>query len=159
MTCLRRGMLVAGIGLIVASGAIPAASEDSKEAIIKARQDFMDAQGDDVKAIDQFVKGEADQAKAMAAANDLVARGQKISALFVPGTSAADFPNVSFAKPELWVDDMARAKDAWSALRAEELKLVDVVKSVDKQAVGAELGAMGKAGCGSCHGAFRIKRS
>lgn len=155
---IRTGVLVAGIGFVVAAGVISATAEDSKEAIIKARQDFMEAQADDVKAIANYSKGEGDQAAALAAVNDLVTRGPKIPALFVPGTSSADFPGKSNAKPELWAE-MDKAKAAWSALQAEEVKLVEVVKSGDQKAVGAQLGAMGKAGCGSCHTAYRIKPS
>jgi len=155
---IRTGILVAGIGFVVAAGVISATAEDSKEAIIKARQDFMKAQGEDVKAISDYAKGQSNQAAALAAANDLITRGPKIPALFVPGTSSADFPGKSNAKPELWAE-MDKAKAAWSTLQAEELKLVEVVKSGDQKAVGAELGAMGKAGCGSCHAAYRIKPS
>jgi cytochrome c556 len=154
----QTGMLVAGIGLLVAAGAMSVAAEDSKEAIIKARQDFMKAQGADVKAISDYSKGQGDQAAALTAANDLVARGPKIAGLFPPGTSSAEFPDLSKAKPELWTD-MEKVKGIWTALQAEEVKLVDVVKSGNQQAVADQVGAMGKAGCGGCHGAYRIKTS
>ena len=154
---VQTGMLVAGIGLLVATGAMSVAAEDSKEALIKARQDFMEAQADDVKAVTAYVKGEGSKESALAAATDLAARGPKISALFVPGTSATDFPGKSFAKPELWTE-MDKAKAAWSALQGEEVKLVAVIKDGDQKAVGDQLGVMGKAGCGACHTSYRLKK-
>ena len=151
------GVLLAGVGLIVVAGVISVSAEESKEAAIKARQDFMEAQADDVKAVAAYSKGEGSKEAALAAANDLAVRGPKISALFIPGTSAADFPGKSFAKPELWTE-MDKAKAAWSALQAQEVKLVDVVKDGDQKAVGTQLGAMGKDGCGACHSVFRLKK-
>jgi cytochrome c556 len=155
---VQTGMMAAGIGLLVAAGTLSVAAQDSKVALIKARQDFMKAQGADVKAISDYAKGQGDQAAALAAANDLVARGPKIAGFFPPGTSSAEFPGVSNAKPELWTD-MDKVKGIWTTLQAEEVKLVDVVKSGNQQAVADQVGAMGKAGCGSCHGAYRIKTS
>ncbi len=154
----RSGMVVVGIGLMLVAATVSVTAQDNKEAAIKTRQDFMKAQGADVKAITDYSKGQGDQAAALTAANDLVARNSKIAGLFPPGTSAADFPGKSNAKPELWTE-MDKAKAIWTALAAEEVKLVDVVKGGDQQAVGAQLGAMGKAGCGACHGAYRVKTS
>lgn len=154
----QTGMMVAGVGLLVAAGAVSVTAQDSKEAAVKARQDFMKAQGADVKAITDYSKGQGNQAAALAAANDLVARAPKIAALFVPGTSATDFPGKTNAKPEIW-SEMDKFKAIPTALQAEEVKLVEIVKAGNAQAVTDQLGAMGKAGCGACHGAYRIKTS
>jgi cytochrome c556 len=154
----QSGMLVAGIGLMLVAATVSVTAQDSKEALIKTRQDFMKAQGADVKAISDYSKGQGDKAAALTAANDLVARGPKIADLFPPGTSSVDFPGKSNAKPELWTE-MDKAKAIWTALAAEEVKLVDVVKNGDQKAVADQLGAMGKAGCGACHGAYRVKTS
>lgn len=154
----QTGMMLAGIGLLVAAGTMSVTAQESKEAALKARQDFMKAQGADVKAITDYSKGQGNQAAALTAANDLVARAPKIVALFVPGTSATDFPGKSNAKPEIWTE-MDKFKAIPVALQSEEVKLVDVVKSGTPQAVADQLGAMGKAGCGACHGPYRIKTS
>jgi cytochrome c556 len=152
-------MLAIGLGLFVAAGAVSVfAQQDDKLAAIKSRQDFMKAQGADAKAISDYAKGSGDQAKALAAANDLIARQPKIDALFVPGTSATDFPGKTNAKPELWTDT-AKVQAIRTALAAEEQKLLVAVQGGDKQAVGAQLAATNKAGCGACHGAYRLKAS
>lgn len=155
---VQSGMIVAGIALMLGAATVSVTAQDNKEALIKTRQDFMKAQGADVKAISDYTKGQGDKAAALAAANDLVARNSKIAGLFPPGTSSVDFPGKSNAKPELWTE-MDKAKAIWTTLAADEVKLVDVVKTGDQQAVAAQLGTMGKEGCGACHGAYRVKTS
>jgi cytochrome c556 len=154
-----RGVLVAGIGALLTVGSVGVfAQQGDKLAAIKARQDFMKAQGADLKAISDFGKGNGDQAAATKAADDLVARSQKIGTILVPGTSAADFPDQTKAKPELFIET-DKVKAIIAALQTEEAKLVTVVKSGDKQAIADQVTATNKAGCGACHGAFRINRS
>lgn len=156
---MQRGMLAIGLGLFVVAGTVSVfAQQDDKLAAIKARQDFMKAQGADAKAISDYSKGQGDQAKALAAINDLIARQPKISALFVPGTSATDFPGKTNAKPELWTDT-AKVQAIETALAAQEQKLLVAVQGGDKQAVADQLAATNKVGCGACHGAYRLKAS
>lgn len=156
---MQQGMLAIGLGLFVAAGTVSVfAQQDDKLAAIKARQDFMKAQGADAKAISDYSKGQGDQATALKAINDLIARQPKIDALFVPGTSATDFPGKTNAKPELWTDT-AKVAAIRAALLTEEKKLVVAVQSGDKQAVADQLAATNKAGCGACHGAYRLKAS
>jgi cytochrome c556 len=156
---LLKGALVAGVGSLLAVGSVSVfAQQGDKLAAIKARQDFMKAQGADVKAISDFSKGNGDQDAANKAAEDLVARQPKIPSLLVPGTSATDFPDQTKAKPELWTDT-AKVQAIVAALKTEEDKLVTVVKSGDKQAIADQLTATNKAGCGACHGAYRINKS
>jgi len=154
----RIGLMAAAVGLLIAGGAISVTAQDSKEAAVKARQDFMKAQGADVKAITDYSKGQGDKAAAEKAADDLVARAPKIAALFPPGTSATDFPGKSNAKPEIW-SDMDKFKAIPVALEGEAKKLATTVKTGTPQAVADQLGAMGKAGCGACHGTYRVKTS
>ncbi|HLI22470.1 MAG TPA: cytochrome c [Stellaceae bacterium] len=156
-----RGMLAAGIAAFVAAGTMSVfAQQSDKLAAIKTRQDFMKAQGADVKTITDYTKGNADQAAAQKAADDLVARQPKIDGLFVPGTSAADFPGKTNAKPEIWTekDKVAAIR---SALGTAEQKLAADLKTGDKQTVGDDLADLGKTGCGACHNAYRLplKRS
>ena len=107
-----------------------------------------------------FSKGNGDQAAAQKAADDLVARGPKIAALLVPGTSATDFPDQTKAKPELWTDGDRGEGNRCRACRCrEEAKLDTVVKGGDKQAIADQLTATNKAGCGACHGAYRINKT
>src|SRR5579884_4096534 len=98
---LLKGVLVAGVGALLAVGSASVFAQDGdKLAAIKARQDFMKAQGADVKAISDFSKGQGDQAAATKAAEDLQARSQKLGSILVPGTSTKEFPDQTKAKPE-----------------------------------------------------------
>jgi cytochrome c556 len=153
---IKLGAICAVAAAFLLAGGIGGFAQD-KMAQVKARQDFMKAQGADAKAIGDYAKGEGDQAKALAAANDLIARSGKITDLFPAGTSSADVKE-SKAKPELW-KDWDKVKMIPDAMHAEELKLIDPIKAGDMKAVGAQMGAVGKAGCGNCHNNYRVKAS
>jgi cytochrome c556 len=156
---LLKGILVAGVGAMLAVGSVGVfAQQGDKAAAIKARQDFMKAQGADMKTISDFSKGQGDQDAANKAAADLAARGQKIGDVLVPGTSTTEFPDKTKAKPELFTDT-DKVKAIVAALQTEEGKLVTVVKSGDKQAIADQIVATNKAGCGACHGAYRVNKS
>jgi cytochrome c556 len=148
---------VAGVGLVVLIGCVAGASAQDKEAAVKERQGFMKRQGADLKYISDFAKGVAgDQAGAIDKAKDLLAVDPRILDLFVPGTSSADFPGKSNAKPEIWTD-WDKFKAIPPILQAAEMKLVDAVTSGDKAAIGGAIGNVGKNGCGACHSTFREK--
>jgi cytochrome c556 len=156
---LIKGVLVAGVGALLALGSVSVfAQQGDKLAAIKARQDFMKAQGADLKAISDFSKGQGDQAAATKAADDLVARSAKIAGLLVPGTSVQEFPEQTKAKPEMFTDT-DKVKAIVVALHTEEGKLATAVKSGDKQAIADQIVATNKAGCGACHGAYRVNKS
>lgn len=155
----QTGMMVAAIGLMVAGGAVSVTAQDSKEAIIKARQDFMDAQQKAVNAVNAFAKGTGERPAAIDGANKLVELSKeletKFAALFVPGTSNADFPGKTRAKAELW-QNIDQAKSALPKLREAEIKLVDVVKTADAQTVGQTMSATYRDTCNAlCHNAYR----
>jgi cytochrome c556 len=150
-------VLAAGVAIALGGGTVIGAAQD-KAAALKDRQDFMKAQGADVKKISDYAKGQGDKAAALDAAKDLVMRAPKIAALFVPGTSSVDFPDKSAAKPEIW-QEKAKFDAIPVTLQAEEEKLVSVLQSGDAKAVGDQLGAVGKNGCGVCHETYRIKKS
>jgi len=152
---VRWGAFGASAAVVLLVGLTAGVAQD-KLAMVTQRQDFMKAQGGDVKAITDYSKGQGDQAKATAAIDDLIARNPKIDAQFVPGTSSKDFPDKSKAKPELWTD-MAKVKEIPAALLVEEQKVKAAIASGDQKAVADALGSMGKNGCGSCHGAYREK--
>ncbi|HUB96942.1 MAG TPA: cytochrome c [Stellaceae bacterium] len=144
----------AGAAAILLSGVVTGVAQD-KMGLIKARQDFMKAQGKDVKAISDYSKGQGDKAAAEKAVDDLIARNPKIVDQFPAGTSATDFPGKTWAKPELWTD-WDKAKMIPDALLVQEKKLKEVIATGDPKAVAAQLGAAGKAGCGACHNAYRL---
>jgi len=159
MRRVARHVLVALMaGTIGLGGVAVLAQAQDKEAAIKTRRDTMKRQGDDLKAISDFIKGDGDQAAAQKAADDLLALNGKIVDLFPPGTSMADFPGKTGAKPEIW-QQFDKFKTIPAVLKTEEDKLAAAVKSGDKAAIGAQLANTGKNGCGACHTPYREKLS
>jgi cytochrome c556 len=147
--------MAAALAAVVGLGAVGALAQD-KEAVIKTRRDTMKRQGDDFKVISDYMKGEADQAAAQAKINDLLTINPKIVDLFQPGTSSAEFPGKTGAKPEIW-KDWDKFKAGPAALKADEEKLAAAIKTGDKPAIGAQLAETGKNGCGACHTTYREK--
>jgi cytochrome c556 len=153
-------MALAGIGLLVGLGAVSAPAQDAKEAAVKARKDFMEDQQKAVNAVNAFAKGTGDRAAAIDGANKLVEYSKQMEAkfdvLFVAGTSSADFPDKSKAKPELW-QHVAELKLAPAKLREAELKLVDVVKTAEPGAVGDAMRDTYRSTCNAlCHDSYRV---
>jgi cytochrome c556 len=139
-----------GAALALAAGASLA---QENAALVESRQDFMDPQDDDVKAIAAFFKGTGDRATAVAKTSDLLAVAPKISEQFVPGTAMGEAPK-SKAKPEIFRD-----KDKVTALVANlqtlDGKLLETVKTGDPAAVRAQLIASYRDGCTACHSDYR----
>ncbi len=153
----KASIVGAAMAAVIGLGTAIGVAQD-KEAIIKERRDTMKRQGDDFKTIADFIKGEGgvDQATALAKAQDLLTIAPKIPSLFPAGTSLTDFPGKTGAKPDIWKEP-DKFKAVIPVLEGEEHKLVDAIKSGDKAAIGAQLGATGKNGCGACHTPFREK--
>jgi cytochrome c556 len=149
--------LAAAVALSIGLGAAVVAAQD-KEAQVKTRRDTMKRQGADFKAIQDFVKGEGDQAAAAKAIDDLLSLAPKIVDLFPPGTGMDAFPGKTGAKPEIW-KEWDKFKAIPAVLQSEEQKLADAIKSGDKAAIGAQLTNTGKNGCGGCHTPYREKLS
>ncbi|HEV2551219.1 MAG TPA: cytochrome c [Stellaceae bacterium] len=159
MRRVARHVLVALVATTIGLGGVTVlAQAQDKEAAIKLRRDTMKRQGDDFKAIADYAKGEGDQAAAQKAVDDLLALNAKIVDLFPPGTSMADFPGKTGAKPEIW-QQFDKFKTIPAVLKTEEEKLADAVKSGDKAAIGAQVANTGKNGCGACHTPYREKLS
>jgi cytochrome c556 len=152
----RLGFVAATVAAIGFS-AVGGMAQD-KEAQIKERRETMKRQGENLKAVQDYVKGEGDQATALAKINDLIALNPKIVSLFPKGTSMADFPGKTGAKPEIWTE-WDKFQKIPPALKEEEEKLAAAIKTGDKQAIGAQLAATGKNGCGACHTPYREKLS
>lgn len=152
----RVGAMFLAAALALGLGAATGYAQD-KEAAIKHRQDTMKRQGADLKAVQEYAKGEGDQATALAKAEDLLTLAPKIPDLFVPGTSLADFPGKTRAKPEIW-QNMDKIKVMPARLESEERKLVELVKAGDRSAIPAQIGVLGKNGCNACHDEFRAPK-
>jgi cytochrome c556 len=153
----RIGFAAAAVALAVGFGAVGVVAQD-KEAQIQTRRDTMKRQGKDFKAIQDYVKGEGDQAGAEKAIADLQSIAPKIVSLFPVGTGMDAFPGKTGAKPEIW-KEWDKFKTIPATLEGLEEKLAAAIKSGDKAAVGAQLGDTGKNGCGACHTPYREKLS
>jgi cytochrome c556 len=151
------GGLSAGVAVLLLASTVGGLTQD-KLALVKDRQDFMKAQGADVKAITGYSKGQGDQQAALKAVDDLLARAPKITDQFAPGTSATDFPGKTKAKPEIWTD-WDHFKMIPTAVADNETKLKTAIQAGDPKAVGPALGALGKNGCGTCHSKYRLPES
>jgi cytochrome c556 len=153
----RFGVAAAALGLALAFGTVAVVAQD-KAAEIKTRQDTMKRQGKDFKAIQDYVKGQVDQASAEQAIADLQSIAPKIVTLFPEGTGLDAFPGKTGAKPDIW-KEWDKFKMIPVSLQGAEAKLAAAIKSGDKSAVGEELINTGKNGCGACHGSYREKIS
>lgn len=153
----KLGFAAAAIAVAIGFGTVAVVAQD-KEAQIKTRRDTMKRQGEDFKAIQDYAKGEGDQANAQKAIDDLLSLNAKLIDLFPPGTGMDAFPGKTGAKPDIW-KEWDKFKQGPVALRAEEEKLAGAIKSGDKAAVGAQLATTGKNGCGACHTPYREKLS
>jgi cytochrome c556 len=151
------GYAAAAVALAMALGAAGVAAQD-KAAQIQTRRDTMKRQGNDFKAIQDYVKGEGDQAAAAKAIADLQTIAPKIVELFPPGTGLDAFPGKTGAKPAIW-QEWDKFKAIPPVLAEAEQKLAAAIKTGDKAAAGAELANTGKNGCGACHTPFREKLS
>lgn len=161
-TVMYRGMLVAGLAAFAAAGTMSAfAQQGDKPPIVKARQDFMEDQQHAFNAIQAFAKGTGDRQGAIDGVNKLLDLSSKMDAKFLEtnfpaGTSSADLPGKTNAKPELW-QNLDEAKAAPAKLHEAELKLAEVVKTGDPQAVGQAATATYRGSCnGLCHDKFRL---
>jgi cytochrome c556 len=155
---ISRTWRAVALGLtIAATAAIPLGIAQDKAAAIKDRQALMKQQGEDLKTIVGFIKGESDQAAALTAVNDLLDKSQKIPDLFLPGTSMTEFPDATEAKPELW-QNLDEFKGYIVKLHEEETKLVDAINA-GKGPTAQQVAVVGRTACGNCHTAFRQKKS
>jgi cytochrome c556 len=157
----QTGTLAAGIGLLLATGAVSVTAQEDKAAVVKTRQDFMDSQQKAVDAVVAFGKGTGDRQAAIDGVNTLLAKstelGEKLAVFFPPGTSTVDFPGKSYAKPEIW-QEFDKFKSNPAKLHDAELKLLDTVKTADAATVGAATSAFYRDSCNGCHTPYRAPK-
>ena len=147
-------LLALGAMLAVGAANVPGAVAADKDQVIKDRQALMKQQGGDMGAVKGFLEDKADQAKATAAATDLIATMNKIPDVFPAGTEGPN-PDGKYApKPEVWSDMKGfLAQRDVAAGKADAL--LAAVKGGDKAAIQTAFADMGKNGCGGCHGKYR----
>lgn len=126
-------------------------------AAVEARQGVMKTQGKDLGAIKAYIDGKGELAAAQAAGADLVTQIVKIPTAFPKGTSMADLPGKSYARPVIWTEtDKFTAAAKTAATKAEALNAA--LKAGDMNAITAAFGDLGKNGCGACHEPYREKK-
>jgi cytochrome c556 len=145
-------LALAAVGIVVAGSQVGMAQDKKKQ--VETRQAFMKKMGANSKAISDYGKGIGDKAKASAAIDELIASTPKIAPLFVSGTSSAEFPNFSYAKPTIWSDKAGFAQSI-ATLTDLETKLAPVVKTGTPQQVARAMATFGRQGCGGCHTPYR----
>jgi cytochrome c556 len=150
-------LAASALTVAVGWGAATVFAQD-KLAAVMDRRDTMKAQGAAMEVIKNYIDGKADQAAAVKSADDLLRICQALPTKFPPGTSTDDFPGKSGAKPIIWTD-WDKFVAGQKAMVAETQKLDAAVKAGDKQATADGFAAVGKNGCGACHGTYRQKLS
>ena len=127
-----------------------------KAQVVKDRVAAMKKMGADNKALNDYSKGMGSKDDALKAIADLQALNPKISSWFVAGTSSADMPGVSYAKPTIWTEK-AKFDAIIGDLKTAEAATAEAVKNGTPEAVGATLPPIGRTGCGACHTTYREK--
>ena len=152
-------MLIAGIALAagyLASHCSPAAWADDIQAAVDARRALMKQMGGELKAIADALDAKSTDAASMQKhAEAIEADAAKIPTLFPTGSSAADLPGKTHAKPEIW-QNFDGFKAIAAALGTNAGRLADAAKSGDMTAVSAQLDLTARNGCGACHKQFRL---
>lgn len=148
---------VMGIAALAVVAAVSAQSAEP-EAVIKERRAAMKTLGQQVGIIKKFVaenQGTADDVAA--AARTIAAASEKIPGLFPAGTSLEDGVGETGARPIIWAE-FDTFKGVAGDLGDEAMKLASLAENGgDLASLQAQFGAMGKAGCGTCHEKFRKK--
>jgi cytochrome c556 len=150
-------LLIVGGGYLAARAISGSAHADDIQSSIDARRALMKDNGAKMKAMGAVVAAKSGDMAAMEQlALGLQANAAKIPGFFPPGSSLADLPGKTNAKPEIWAnfDDF---KAAAANLGTQAGKLADAAKSGDMAAFAAQFELTGSSGCGGCHTKFRQK--
>jgi hypothetical protein len=126
-------------------------------AIVKARQDFMRAQAADTKSIRDYAAGMVAKADAEKAIADLQLRNGAILKQLAPGTSSAELPGVSFAKPAAFADKV-RLETIIANLKTIEDRTAAMIKTGTPAEAGVAGAEIGRVGCAACHNTYREPR-
>ncbi len=146
----KAGVMALSILALGAAGAMA----DAKGDAVKSRRDDMKALAAANKTINDYVKGKADKAAAAKAADTLGATSTKLAKLWPKGTSSAELPGTTAAKPAIWTD-MAKFNASFSSLSDGAKKLGGTINSGTTDDVKAAAAALAKANCAGCHSTYR----
>jgi len=149
VSTLMFGAVVAMSGTALAQA--PAASITERQAMMKLIGATFGSIKADIDSKDAArIKAAEGRARAIAAAPAALAT------MFPPGSDSKAGKTAALDK--IWQDSAGFAKAA-NDLAATATKLADALKSGDAAASLAAFGAVGKDGCGACHGAYRAKQN
>ncbi len=155
MSRLRRGWLISGMLAGAAMTATAAGAADEPAAVLKYRQNTMDALGGHMGALAAVAKGDVTFTDDVAVnAEAIHGLSQNLARLF-PAGSGKD-AGKSASLPAIW-EKPAEFEQAVKVFQEQSAKLVEVAKGGDQAAIAAQIGALGKDGCGGCHQNFREK--
>ena len=151
----KKACTLAATGLALAIGVSSAsvAAGDPLN-VIKYRQTTMKAIGAHMGAIVAVIKGEVPFADQVAThARAIHGMAKHLHTLFPEGTGPE--AGETRALPAIW-EQGEKFREAVGRLQAESAKLAEIAANGgDLAAVGAQVGALGKNGCGGCHKPFR----
>ena len=152
-----RSAIFAGSVVAMAAGltATAAVGADEPANLIKYRQSVMKAIGGHMGAIAGVAKGEVsfvDEVEGHALAINTMS--DSLTRLFPKGSGAE--AGETRALPEIW-QRWSEFEAAVEDLKSESAKLAEVARGGDMGAIGTQVGALGKNGCGGCHKKFRKK--
>jgi len=145
-------VVIAAIGAVSATAALPAETADDGTAVFARRQDTMKRMGRPLYlGIGRVVKGKAPYGPDTVAAAETVAAlaGTLDPTLFAPGSNVAE----SRMKPEIFADGV-HIEQLIAAVQNAAGKLVPAVKTSDQFAISAAYTALANA-CNDCHSRFR----
>ncbi len=153
----RQATLIAAFFAAVLLGDVASlAAADDPAAIISYRQKTMGAIGGHMGAIAAIAKGEVSfKDDLVGHAHAINEMSKNLARLFPKGSGKEAGESRALAAIwEKWDDFEAAIK----RLQDESAKLVEVAKGGDMAAIGAQVGALGKKGCGGCHKPFREEK-
>ena len=146
ISVLTAGLLLAAAGQVLA---------DTPENQVKYRQAVMKSIGAHFGAIASVVKGEASYGPHVVHhARSIKEMSGLVGDIFPPESNYDNY-NKTNALPEIWKEP-EKFKQAVEAFQAAAVKFAEVAESGDLQAVGGQMGALGKS-CGGCHKPFRYE--
>jgi cytochrome c556 len=154
----RAGVFVLVAGLVLAGTSVATVWAQTANPTVTQRQDTMKAISRAFGAVRAYTEDKGDLAAARAGGAELVKLTANIPALFPQQTGMAEFPGVSYAKPEIWAQWQNFTEAAQRAhARIEALNAA--LTAGDKATITAAFQAVGKEGCTGCHQPFRQPKS
>lgn len=157
---VRHALAAAAFVALAAAGTAYVASATAADmSPVQKRQALMKDNGKSSRTIVAYLKnGKGSTEDVAKAAAEIARNATMIPELFPAGTSSADMPGKTRAKPAIW-QDMAKFKVEAKTLEEKAMALEAAAKAGDKKKIQMAFGDMGRHACGACHGLFREKQT